>query len=100
MADRTCRWCDYLASLYGRNLENEVRRFIGQLESTEKVDDATYTYRLEKCMSCKKCHSGICMVCGCVVAARAAKRKMDCPWPDSRMWDACELSEDITVIQT
>lgn len=86
MAERKCKWCQYLKSLYERDMEEELRQYIEHIPAEVRAPDEVYRERLEICSRCPDCISGMCRYCGCFVAARAAKWKLACPNPSEKKW--------------
>lgn len=86
MVDRECTWCKFLEQLYTENLAQRLQSYIDGLPEELRTDDEEYSRRLEICSSCGRCTDGLCGWCGCFVAARAAKRGLDCPNPGKSKW--------------
>lgn len=87
---RICKSCEYLKSLYSRDMEAELRGYIAALPEEIKVSENIYAQRLEECSKCDGCVDGLCRWCGCFVAARAVKKKLYCPNPSGRRWETAD----------
>ena len=55
-----------------------VRIVIEDIPEEEKTTQDEYTRRLEICKNCESLISGMCVLCGCYVEVRAAKRNQSC----------------------
>lgn len=86
MDTKECTWCQYMKSLYSRDLEAELKQYIESMPEEIKVTDEVYAKRLAICSSCEDCVSGICRYCGCFVAARTVKKVMTCPKIGQKKW--------------
>lgn len=81
-----CTWCQYLESLYSRDMKEELMRYIKMIPEEIRASDEVYEERLSQCNKCPDCQAGICRHCGCFVAARAAKAPLGCPKPGAAAW--------------
>lgn len=61
-------------------------KYVSELPEEERVDEAVYHQRLRLCSACPHLCEATCRLCGCYVQARAAKKRMDCPWPGHAQW--------------
>lgn len=53
--------------------------YLGRIPEEEKAQEDLYEKRLQACDSCPDYQNGMCRMCGCFVAVRAAVRKQYCP---------------------
>lgn len=83
MENRVCKRC-LLKELDGTYFQS-IYDYIAQLPAEEKAEEWEYAERLEKCRACDHLQNGMCVLCGCFVEVRAAKRRMHCPGPE-KMW--------------
>ena len=56
-----------------------VADYLSTLPEEQKVPEDVYRARLVLCEACDALHNGTCVLCGCYVEARAAKRGLGCP---------------------
>lgn len=80
---RICRKClvpDFIEDK-DRFLANALR----SISEDDRTEDVLYEFRLEKCESCKKYANGLCRLCGCFVAVRAAVKAQYCPG-NPKLW--------------
>ncbi len=63
----------------------KVLEYAKSLPEFERVDDATYNYRLQLCKQCDELANGICAKCGCFVELRAAKKNSYCA-SENKLW--------------
>lgn len=56
-----------------------VSVYISNIPMELKTTDDVYAYRLEQCDKCKYIINGLCRLCGCFVAIRAASVHNYCP---------------------
>lgn len=64
-----------------------VREYIDALPEEMRADDELYQARLSLCRECDRLRNGTCLLCGCYVEMRAAKKHMSCPMVPAR-WKA------------
>jgi hypothetical protein len=63
-----------------RDLVKYLDEYVDSLAEHIRTSPAEYARRLAICAECEK-RAGInCTLCGCYIQARAAKRKMECPY--------------------
>lgn len=56
-----------------------MAEYVASLPDDERAGEAVYAARLETCKACESLRDGTCVLCGCYVEARAAKRGQRCP---------------------
>ena len=91
MADRECTWSKYLRQLYAEDFAGQLQTYIASLPEVLRTEEDEYERRLTICCTCERCVDGLCGWCGCFVAARAAKRALDCPNPGQSKWKTTKL---------
>ena len=64
-----------------------VREYIDSLSEEQRADETLYQARLHLCKECTELRNGTCVLCGCYVEMRAAKKRMNCPMVPAR-WKA------------
>ncbi len=74
-----------LASYDPLGLYEGIKERLSQISADEKADDAQYRSRLDICSRCDSLNNGSCMICGCFVELRAARKALHCP-DASRKW--------------
>lgn len=79
---RFCRKC--MIPDYVEDKEEFLAVYLGQILPENRTDDAAYDGRLELCMKCEYYLNGMCRLCGCFVAIRAAHKDRHCPASDER----------------
>ena len=67
-----------------------VREYIDSLPEDQRADEPLYQSRLAQCKDCTELRNGTCVLCGCYVEMRAAKKRMNCPMVPAR-WKAEQL---------
>lgn len=72
-----CRKC--LIPDYVENKDVFIDTYIGRIEEENRAEDEVYDRRLATCGGCSKYLNGMCRLCGCFVAIRAAGKKQYCP---------------------
>lgn len=83
MSKPFCRRC-LLEDMEEGALLRTMEAYIRALPAALKVDQATYTHRLEQCKDCDALLNGMCRECGCYVQVRAIKARLGCPAPIPR----------------
>lgn len=63
-----------------------VKDYLDSLDSSLKVDEEEYIYRLRFCNDCDSLISGMCVKCGCYAEIRAALKGKSCPDADNERW--------------
>lgn len=58
--------------------EEIISNYIASMDEDMKASDSLYAQRLGWCRKCEFLRNGICRLCGCFVAARAAKKQNRC----------------------
>ena len=86
MVSGQCTWCRFLESLYTVNMAERLKSYIDLLPPEIKADEKEHERRRAICSACPRCQDGLCGYCGCFVAARAAKKDLDCPNPGYSKW--------------
>ena len=67
-------------------LNKSIEEYVTSLDEELKAEDTEYRRRLRFCAACE-CRMGItCSQCGCFIQARAAKKRMHCPYPAGQKW--------------
>lgn len=56
-----------------------VAEYVALLPQEQRADEVCYANRLARCAACENLRDGTCVLCGCYVEARAAKRRQRCP---------------------
>lgn len=72
-----CRKC--LIPDYIEDKEAFLKNYLGRIPPEERTEEAVYDHRMEQCESCGRYLNGMCRLCGCFVAIRAAGRRQSCP---------------------
>ena len=85
MAERVCR-CLLREQASTRPLYEIIQDYLDTLPEEHRADDQLYQARLNLCRDCTELRNGTCVLCGCYVEARAAKRGMSCPMVPPR-WE-------------
>lgn len=73
-----CKKCLLADIDAGEELE-KIKHLISIMPAKEKASEAEYKARLEACKECEKLIEATCILCGCYVELRAAKKKNSCP---------------------
>ncbi len=73
-----CKKCLLADIDAGEELE-KIKHLISIMPAKEKASEAEYKDRLEACKECEKLIEATCILCGCYVELRAAKKKNTCP---------------------
>ena len=63
---------------YNKELKNLASEYASVIPEAEKTPEAEYKRRLEICSECSYLVDGLCVLCGCFVEIRAAKRSQSC----------------------
>ncbi len=77
MAQEFCRRCvipDFI-----KDKDSFISAYLSRILPEERAEDAVYDDRLKKCSECESYINGICRLCGCFVALRAAHKGQYCP---------------------
>lgn len=61
-------------------------RYVSELPGTIRASEDVYLSRLRLCAECAHFRQATCVLCGCYVQARAAKRNQRCPLPGAPRW--------------
>jgi len=69
-----------------RELMEYLDRYVSELPDGIRVPPEIYAYRLKICAYCPRLTAHMCMLCGCYVQARAAKKNMRCPEAGAPRW--------------
>ena len=83
------RFCRCLLSEFWPEMHASVAAAVALLGEAEKAPLAVYEARLGVCRACEHLVNGTCVLCGCYVESRAARRGMKCPDVPCR-WAAWE----------
>ena len=78
MAETPCR-CLLRDREETRPLWQIVEEYVQSLPEEERAEESIRAGRLERCRVCPHLAGGTCVLCGCYVEARAAKRRLGCP---------------------
>jgi hypothetical protein len=62
----------------GESLESAITAYVDSMDDCLKADETEYRRRLSLCGDCSELVNGMCISCGCFVAARAAKKGARC----------------------
>jgi len=73
-----CRKC-LLSETDPDGIYRSVTEYVASLDVNVRCDAETYSARLAICHECDHLSWGMCVLCGCYVEARAAKKKQNCP---------------------
>lgn len=74
-----CRRC-LLEDMPGEaELAKSIRELIEMLPEEKRASTDVHAQRLFICRTCDHLQNGMCVLCGCYVELRAAKRMMRCP---------------------
>lgn len=65
---------------------DEIKKYIGTLDSSVKVSENEYKNRLDLCRKCDQLLSGMCLKCGCYVEVRAVFKNKSCADADNVRW--------------
>lgn len=76
--DDTCPSCVARHANEG-SYDEYVKAYLNSLPDEIKTPEKEYARRLDICSSCNEYISKVCVLCGCFVEIRAAKRIMYCP---------------------
>ncbi len=79
-----CRRC-LLSELSDETLYLQVKKAAAVIPEKERCSEEEYQKRLLTCKECDSLLSGTCLLCGCYVEIRAAKKSASCPAP-GRKW--------------
>ncbi|ACL75612.1 DUF6171 family protein [Ruminiclostridium cellulolyticum] len=80
-----CLKCHRNIHITHNDIEMEVKRVVKS--GVPLARNEQYEKRLEVCNSCKHLADGItCMICGCIVKARAMNALRICPHPSGNKW--------------
>ena len=60
-------------------LAKNIRELIELLPEEKRASSEASAQRLATCRNCDHLQNGMCVLCGCYVELRAAKRMMKCP---------------------
>jgi hypothetical protein len=76
-ASGMCRRC--LLEELSREAYAGIRDYIQAIDEAQRAGEAEYRRRLAACKNCRYLSEGLCVLCGCFVEARAAKKLLGCP---------------------
>lgn len=80
-----CRLC--MPHRFGESeMRAQIDAYLASLPEDMLVSEETYPARLVKCHHCYKQVSDMCVLCGCYVRTRAAKKAQECPEPNNPKW--------------
>lgn len=80
MIDRArCRRCLLEDMPSQAALAASVKELVSLLPEEIRAEQQVTDVRLAKCRQCDHLYDGMCVLCGCYVELRAAKRKLKCP---------------------
>ena len=71
------------------DMETLIRSVLDSMPEDERLEKTQYKARLDLCLQCSHLADGTCVLCGCYVESRAARRGMKCPDVPCR-WAAWE----------
>jgi len=71
-----CRKCLLVES--GDELYRTILEYVAAIPLNEKTPEEEYITRLEICKACDNLTNGMCILCGCYVELRAAKKIQRC----------------------
>ncbi len=74
-----CPRCLLDRSPEGEALAALIEQWIDAIPDQNRADGALYRRRLEACEVCPHLAEGLCALCGCYVAHRAAQAAQRCP---------------------
>ena len=74
-------------------LAESVRELVSLLPEHLRAPEEITAARLETCKQCDRLTDGMCVLCGCYVQLRAAKKKLGCPDVPAR-WLPCKEGEN------
>ena len=74
-----CPRCLLDESPQGEALAALIEQWIGAIPDERRADDALHRRRLAACAACPRQAGGLCALCGCYVAYRAAQATQTCP---------------------
>lgn len=75
---RFCPRCTWTKEMFEKELL-KLQDYIDRIPEEEKTGAEEYERRLRICDTCAKLRGGLCGLCGCYVAVRAARRIGYCP---------------------
>ena len=91
MHPKPCRKC-LLATTDQGDVYATVQAYIAAISPALKTTPAVYERRLAACQTCCHLISGMCVLCGCYVELRAAKKAQTCVESATR-WPTDEEQE-------
>ena len=74
-----------LAETNQTELAATITDYVKNIPPEMKTPPAEYLHRLQICKACPHLRDGMCVLCGCYVEARAAKRNQKCV-EDAARW--------------
>ena len=74
-----CPRCLLEQSPRGEALAALIDEWIEAIPEDRRADDTLFRRRLEACDGCPRMAGGLCALCGCYVAYRAAQAAQRCP---------------------
>ncbi|MCL2188233.1 MAG: DUF6171 family protein [Defluviitaleaceae bacterium] len=84
MQTKPCRKC-LLAETNQAELYATIQDYIKNIPPEQKTPAAVYEKRLQICKSCTHLLNGMCVLCGCYIELRAAKKNQQCV-EDANRW--------------
>ena len=75
---RICRKC-LLYEADPEGVYRSVAEYVATLNTNVRCPEEAYRKRLTVCCDCEQLMQGMCLLCGCYVEARAAKKNQNCP---------------------
>lgn len=81
--DNFCRRC-LIREMLGDDGIKSIEDYVERIDPDIKTSDEEYERRLSLCKECESLLSGMCRVCGCFVAMRAAVKTHSCPGVQKR----------------
>ncbi|MCI2050032.1 MAG: DUF6171 family protein [Lachnospiraceae bacterium] len=75
---RICRRC-LTRELADSARFSDVSELVAAIPAEERAAEQITAGRLSVCKGCERLFEGMCLLCGCYVEYRAAKKNADCP---------------------
>lgn len=79
---RECKRC--LIPDFVKDKDQFLQTYIQQIEQDLKTEQQEYAQRLKMCSKCQHLLNGVCRLCGCFAAIRAAVKSNYCPDKNSK----------------
>ena len=77
MEQNKCKRC--LTEEISARTQQNIARLIEKIPDGEKAEKEKYERRIKSCLECRYLNMATCMLCGCLVELRAARKDMGCP---------------------